>query len=292
MHGLILKGIGSFYTVLTSDGGRYVCRARGKFRKEGVSPVPGDNVEFELSPEKDSDGYLMKIEPRKNLLIRPAVANVDKLIIVIAASLPRPDLLLVDKLLLQCEQMKITPVICVNKCDESDDAAQILAQYAPSGYKAICVSAMTGYGLDELRTELAGCVSCFSGQSAVGKSSILNALLPELDLLTGGLSRKTDRGRHTTRHAELWPVFGGVVADTPGFSLFELDSIEPEKLALLYPEMRAHLGECRFSQCLHIKEPDCAVKPLLLSGELSNERHARYTLIMEELKEKRKHKYD
>ncbi len=291
MHGLILKGIGSFYTVLASDG-RYVCRARGKFRKEGVSPVPGDNVEFELSREKDSDGYLMQIEPRKNLLIRPAVANVDKLIIVVSASLPKPDLLLVDKLLLQCEQMKITPVICVNKCDESGEAARILRQYAPSGYKAICVSAVTGYGLDGLKTELAGCVSCFSGQSAVGKSSILNALLPELELQTGGLSRKTDRGRHTTRHAELWPVFGGVVADTPGFSLFELDSIEPEKLALLYPEMRAHLGECRFSQCLHIKEPDCAVKPLLLSGGLSNERHERYTLIIEELKEKRKHKYD
>ena len=292
MEGLILKGVGSFYTVLDAQGEEHVCRARGRFRKESVTPVPGDHVRFLHNPGED--GRIVEILPRRNILTRPAVANVDKLMIVMAASLPRPDLLLVDKLLLQCEQAHITPVLVLNKCDERDEAlyASILAQYEKTGYALHAVSAHSGAGLERLREELTGSVCCFAGQSAVGKSSLLNALLPELSLAVGGLSRKTERGRHTTRHAELWLASGGALVDTPGFSLLDTEMIEPETLSTLYPEMREHAGECRFAKCLHESEPDCAVKALLQSGMISQERYERYLLILEELKEKRKHKYD
>lgn len=292
MEGLILKGVGSFYTVLAENGKEFVCKASGRFRKEGITPVPGDRVCF-LQKEGE-DGRITEILPRRNLLIRPAVANVDKLVIVMAASAPKPDLLLVDKLLLQCEKAKIAPVLVLNKCDERDEAlyVSVLRQYAPAGYVCCGVSAHTGEGLDALKNEIRGNVCCFAGQSAVGKSSLLNAILPELSLAVGGLSRKTDRGRHTTRHAELWLAWGGALVDTPGFSLLDAETMEPEDLAAFYPEMRAHAGSCRFAKCLHASEPDCAVKPLLGTGALSVERYERYLAILEELKEKRKHKYD
>ena len=292
MEGLILKGVGSFYTVLDAKGTEHVCRARGRFRKESMTPVPGDRVSF--SHNEGEDGRILAILPRKNILMRPAVANVDKLMIVMTASTPKPDLLLVDRLLIQCEQAGITPVLVLNKCDEREEAlfGAILAQYEKSGYSVYAVSAHNGEGLAALRREIQGNVCCFAGQSAVGKSSLLNALLPELSLAVGELSRKTERGRHTTRHAELWIAYGGALVDTPGFSLLETEAIEPEVLAALYPEMRPHLAECRFAKCLHASEPGCAIKPLIESGALSEERYARYLLILEELKEKRKHKYD
>lgn len=292
MEGLILKGVGSFYTVLDAQGAEHVCKARGRFRKEHVTPVPGDRVSF--SHNAGEEGSIAEILPRRNLLTRPAVANVDKLMVVMAASAPRPDLLLVDKLLLQCEQAGIAPVLVLNKCDERDEALfeAILAQYTGTGYALYAVSAHSGEGVENLRTEIAGNVCCFAGQSAVGKSSLLNALLPELSLAVGGLSRKTERGKHTTRHAELWIAYGGALVDTPGFSLLEADAIEPETLSSFYPEMRERAKECRFAKCLHASEPDCAVKPLLESGALSMERYERYLMILEELKEKRKHRYD
>ena len=292
MEGTILKGVGSFYTVLDAVGAEHVCKARGRFRKDSITPVPGDHVAF--AHPAGEDGRITDILPRKNLLTRPAVANVDKLMIVMAVSAPRPDLLLVDKLLIQCEQAGVVPVLVLNKWDERDRALadSILAQYAGTGYGIHPVSAHTQEGIDALRGEIAGNVCCFAGQSAVGKSSLLNALLPGLSLTVGGLSRKTERGRHTTRHAELWPAFGGALVDTPGFSLLDAQAIEPEALAPFYPEMRGEAGKCRFAQCLHASEPDCAVKPLLGQGKLSRERYERYLLILDELKEKRKHKYD
>jgi len=292
LEGLILKGVGSFYTVLDENRTEYVCKASGRFRKEGIIPVPGDRVSFQR--KAGEDGRITEILPRKNLLIRPAVANVDKLVIVMAASAPKPDLLLVDKLLLQCEIAGIVPILVLNKCDERDEGlyASVLRQYAPTGYTCYGVSAHTGEGLDALKNEIKGNVCCFAGQSAVGKSSLLNAILPELSLAVGGLSRKTDRGRHTTRHAELWLAWGGALVDTPGFSLLDTETMEPEDLAAFYPEMREYADGCRFAKCLHASEPDCAVKPLLNTDSLSRERYERYLEILEELKEKRKHKYD
>ncbi len=292
VQGIILKGVGSFYTVLCDDGETYTCKARGKFRIDGVTPLPGDHVDFE--PTGDHEGYLRAVLERKNVFVRPAVANVDKLILVMAASAPRPDLLLTDRLLLQCALAGVEPVLVLNKCDERDEALfqDIFRQYAPAGYRMIAASAHEEEGIDELKREIAGAVCCFAGQSAVGKSSLLNALLPGLNLPVGGLSRKIERGKHTTRHAELRPAFGGAVADTPGFSLLELSELEPENLGSLYPEMQSHIGECYFTACLHVTEPDCAIKKLLDAGGLSKERYARYCELVKELVEKRKHRYD
>ncbi len=288
--GRIIKGVGSFYTLLT-DNGEFVCKARGRFRKEGITPVPGDYCRFETGD--DGKGCITEILTRKNLLIRPAAANIDKLMIVLASSLPRPDYCLADKLIMQCELSDITPVILLNKCDEMDretyEAA--LAQYKDTGYDIIPVSARDGTGIDRLKAEIAGSTCCFAGQSAVGKSSLMNALAPGLELPVGGLSDKIDRGRHTTRHAQLWQVCGGCMLDTPGFSLLDMAEIDPAKLCLLYPEMRQHLGNCRFSECLHMTEPDCGVKPFVGNG-ISPERYERYCKFAEELKEKRKHRYD
>ncbi len=291
MEGRILKGIGGFYTLLSGEES-YICKARGRFRKDGLTPVPGDWASFEIGA--DGKGYLLDIHPRKNLLLRPAVANVDKLFVVLSASRPQMDLLLCDKLLIQCGMLSIHPVLVCNKLDEESPGAyaDFEAQYGPAGYPVLAVSAKTGEGLDAVRRALEGSVSCFAGQSAVGKTSLLNALLPGLGQEVGGLSPKTERGRHTTRHAELFPAFGGAVVDTPGFSLLDMAAMEPWDLAAFYPEMAPLQGACRFPQCLHISEPGCAMKPLLETGGLHPKRYARYQSFIEELKEMRKHRYD
>ncbi len=278
--------------MLAESGESCVCKARGRFRKDGITPVPGDRVEFDMEP--DGNGLLLDILPRENILIRPAVANVDKLMIVLSASLPRPDFMLVDKLLVQCEVLGITPVLIFNKCDDCPETLYqaMVGQYAATGYRVITASARTWLGTGEIRDEIRGNVCCFAGQSAVGKSSLLNALLPELNLPVGGLSQKTERGKHTTRHAELWHACGGVLADTPGFSLLDLVELEPQALGKYYPEMRQCLGECRFAECLHLSEPGCAVKELLGQGGLSRERYERYKAFVQELKEIKKHRYD
>lgn len=289
MQGLVLKGIGSFYTVLGDDGTEYTIKARGRFRKEGISPVVGDCVTFDVV--EGNDGYMTDILERKNLLIRPSVANIDKLITVISASQPQPDFLMIDKLILRCEQLGIAPVIVLNKCDSLLNDP--LSQYRSAGYQTFMVSALTGEGVAELKTALEGSICCFAGQSAVGKSSLINAIMPQLDLEVGGLSRKTSRGKHTTRSVSLIPFEGGgALLDTPGFSLIDTEPMEAEDLSQLYPEMRRHLHLCRFAGCLHVSEPDCGVKDAVKSGEISKERYERYKLLLEEIKRQRKHRYD
>ncbi|HWQ58383.1 MAG TPA: ribosome small subunit-dependent GTPase A [Clostridia bacterium] len=293
MEGLILKGVGGFYTVLEAHGETYVCRARGKLRLDDTAPVAGDRVTFACS-DGEGDSLILSVLPRKNLLTRPAVANLDKLIVVVALSTPKPDLLLVDKLLLQCELKGIAPVLVLNKSDaaEAKAARDILEQYESTGYALVTASAACGDGIVEVRAEIEGCTCCFAGQSAVGKSSLLNAIVPGLALEVGGMSRKTERGRHTTRLSQLFPACGGVVVDTPGFSLLEAEEIEPAALWRYYPEMRGHGGSCRFPECMHLTEPGCAVKPLVESGRISGGRYERYKILAGELSEKRKHKYD
>lgn len=293
MEGLILKGVGGFYTVMDARGETCVCRARGKLRLDELTPVAGDRVTYTCS-DREGENQILTILLRKNLLTRPAVANLDKLLIILALSAPRPDLLLADKLLLQCEWKGIEPVIVFNKADAADtnEALSLRAQYEQTGYRLIMASAISGEGLEAVREQIAGCVCCFAGQSAVGKSSLLNAIVPELALEVGGLSRKTERGRHTTRVAQLFPACGGAVVDTPGFSLLDAEEIEPATLWKYYPEMRPYGAQCRFPGCMHIAEPDCAVKPLIEGGELALARYERYRLIAQELIEKRKHKYD
>jgi len=290
LSGRITKGVGSFYT-LSSQGREYVCKARGRFRKEGKVPLPGDEAVFELG--EDGRGYLKELLPRKNQLVRPAVANLDKLFIVLSAALPRPDYMLIDKLLIQCAMMDITPVLILNKCDgvAPGQADEILNQYESAGYAAVRASAHTGQGIEEIRAHISGSICCLAGQSAVGKSSLMNAIAPGLGLEVGELSEKLGRGKHTTRHAELWQVCGGAVVDTPGFSLLVMESLEPEALPELYPEMKGKGQECRFPACLHISEPGCAVKPLVGRG-MAPERYGRYTELIQELKEMRRHRYD
>ena len=291
--GIILKGVGGFYTVL-SDGMSFICKARGLFRKQNQTPIVGDNVSFSLNADGET-GYLLSIEARKNELIRPMVANIDKLFIVVSASKPAVDLLLVDKLLLCCEKLRIEPVLIINKCDDADAAAidGIRKEYSLTGYRIYTVSAVTGDGIEALRSELQGSVVCFAGQSAVGKSSLLNALIPGMKLEVGELSRKTERGRHTTRHAELIPIGnGGAVLDTPGFSLLENIECEPEEIKNLYPELRRHVFECRFSGCLHVSEPGCAVKEVIIGRDFDSERYNRYVRLVKEAMENRKHKYE
>lgn len=291
MDGLILKGIGSFYTVLTSEG-EIVCKARGRFRLERIIPVAGDRVGIEF---EKGQGRIATVLPRKNVLIRPPVANIDQLAVVITASAPKPDFLLADKLLLQAYMLGIEPLIVINKIDERDEELfrSVTDQYSSVGCEILAVSTYSGDGMDRLMELLAGKTTCFLGQSAVGKSSILNFLMPHLHLEVGTLAARADRGKQTTRHAELWMLEnGGAVMDTPGFYLLDLDALEPEKLSSYYPEMREHIPDCRFCACLHDTEPGCAVKPLIAEGKLSRGRYERYLELLEYFKALRRHRYD
>ena len=291
MTGRIIQGIGSFYTV-ESEGQRYVCKARGRFRKQRISPLVGDFVEFQPADREDGEGFIEEILPRNSELLRPPVANVDVIFVTVAASSPEPDLLLVDRLLVRAHRAGIEAKIIVNKTDlDGGMAEEIARQYGSAGYEVFRVSAKQGVGLDALKAAAQGKTIAFAGQSAVGKSSLLNALCPGLSLETGSVSR-IERGRHTTRKAQLIPMQGGYLADTPGFSLLELDTMEPELLAECYPEFAPYEGKCRFLGCQHLNEPDCAVKDAAQQGAVSRERLERYAVLHQELKEKWGKRYD
>lgn len=291
MTGSILRGIGSFYTVLADeDAQEYTLRAQKKLRHQKLTPMVGDRVRF-TPGEGDDDGWIEEILPRKSELIRPSVANADMLMLVVA-SVPQPDMLLVDKLILRAERGGMTPAICVNKVDLGEELAQRIAtEYAGTELRVFSVSARTGEGIGALREAMRGKVTCLAGQSAVGKSSLLNALFG-LNLETGGLSRKTERGRHTTRRAEMMALDGSFVLDTPGFSLLELETdMEPQEFAGLYPEYNALAADCRFQPCLHDREPGCAVRAAVESGALGAARWARYRQLLGEVRENWKGRY-
>jgi ribosome biogenesis GTPase len=290
MQGRIIKGIGGFYDVLMQNGDIIRCRARGRFRNEGVIPMVGDQVE--LTTQETGFAAMVDILPRTNALLRPPVSNIDLLVIVLSAGAPKPDFQLADKLLIQAHTLKIEPLLVLNKMDAAKDEIikEFLGDY--TAFPTLLASSRTGDGIEALKTALTGRVSCFAGQSAVGKSSLLNALFPELALETGELAKRTDRGKHTTRQAELWPYLGGAVLDTPGFSLFEMSELSQEALNACYPEFADVAGDCRFTGCRHNAEPDCAVKAMLTSGKLSQGRYQRYLEIQKEIEEKRKHRYD
>ncbi len=291
MTGSILRGIGSFYTVLCDeDSQEYTLRAQKKLRHQRLTPMVGDRVRF-TPGEGEDNGWLEEILPRKSMMHRPSVANVDMLMLVVA-SVPQPDMLLVDKLILRAQQGNMTPAICVNKTDLGGELVeQIREEYTGTQLRIFSASALTGEGVEALKDAMRGKVTCLAGQSAVGKSSLLNALFG-LDLETGGLSRKTERGRHTTRRSEMMAVDGMIVLDTPGFSLLELeDVIEPQAFAELYPEYNELAGECRFQPCMHDREPGCAVHAAVDAGKLSAVRWARYRQLLGEAKEKWKGRY-
>ena len=292
MVGSIMRGIGSFYTVLCDeDGLEYTLRAQKKLRHQRLTPMVGDRVRF-TPGEGEDNGWLEEILPRRSVMLRPSVANCDMLMLVVA-SVPHPDMLLIDKLILRAARGGMTPAICVNKIDLGDALEQsIREEYAGTQLRVFAASALTGEGIPALREAMRGKVTCLAGQSAVGKSSLINALLG-LQLETGGLSRKTERGRHTMRRSEMMAADGMLVLDTPGFSLLELeDGIEPQDFAQLYPEYNELAGECRFQPCLHDREPGCAVKEAVAAGRLSAVRWERYRELLSQVKENWKGRYE
>ena len=290
MTGSIMRGIGSFYTVLCDeDGQEYTLRAQKKLRHQKLTPMVGDRVRF-LPGQEDDNGWIEEILPRKSVMERPSVANADMLMLVVA-SVPHPDLMLIEKLIIRAAQGNMIPAICVNKIDLGDELANALREeFKGTQLRVFAASAKTGEGVDALREAMRGKVTCLAGQSAVGKSSLLNRIFG-LELETGGLSRKTERGRHTTRRSEMMAVDGMLVLDTPGFSLLELPNMEPQDFAELYPEYNELAGDCRFQPCLHDREPGCAVHAAVDAGQLSAVRWARYRELLAEVKENWKGRY-
>ena len=292
MTGVILRGIGGFYYVLDDQGCVHQLRAQAKIRRVKLTPLVGDRVEFE--PAKgDMDGWLKEILPRNNSLVRPSVANIDLIVLVAAATSPKIDSLLIDRMLISARKAGIEAMLVINKCDLDREAAEdIRRRYSAAGIDVMLTSAEKGEGVENLKNRLKGLTHAFGGQSGVGKSSLINALYA-LDLMVGRVSDKIERGRHTTRRCELICVEGGGrVLDTPGFSLLETDLIEPREVSAWYPEFFPYEGKCRFSPCYHVGEPDCVVKQALKEGKFPQERYDSYTEILNEMKERWKNRYD
>lgn len=284
-EGFIVKGIGGFYTVLTGDQ-TVVCRPRGRFRREGVSPLPGDRVRCLRLP--DGSGRLEEILPRRNHFIRPPVSNIETIVIVVSQAIPRSDTYLIDRMTALAEHKQIGVLICVNKVD-LDEAGELFHIYSDVGYQTLRLSAYTGQGVPELRAAIAGQVVAFTGNSGVGKSSLLNGLCPELALETDEVSLRGGRGRHTTRYVELIDMGAGTwAADTPGFSTFDterMDLVRADELAPLFVEFRPYLRQCRYVGCHHIGVAGCAVDAALSRGDIRASRFESYRRLYESAKE-------
>jgi len=285
--GRIVKGIGGFYYV-KSGMTMYECKARGLFRKNEIIPLPGDMVNFVVTDEAKSTGFIEEIVDRRNSLIRPAVANIDQLAAVIAVKSPDPDLLLLDKLLISASIKDISAFICINKVDLDDgnSTSRIKEAYEKAGYEVVKLNSLSGEGYEDLNKVLKGKTTVFAGQSGVGKSTILNRLMKKSIMATGSVSEKIKRGRHTTRHAELVEMSEETyIVDTPGFSSYDLMNMDAEQLQFHYNEFCDYINNCRFSYCSHVKEPQCAVKEALDEGIIDYGRYSRYTQLYNQLKQ-------
>ncbi len=285
VEGIILKGIGGFYYVDTAEG-LIECKARGKFRLKTGKPVIGDRVDIEIQP--DGTGYMMSIAERRNQLMRPAVANLDQLVVVCAAAPPRTDPFLIDKVTAIAEHKEMDVLIVINKTD-IDSGDELFHIYTQAGFTVLRVSAETGAGVDELKAHLKGKTSAFAGNSGVGKSSLLNRIDSRFALKVGAISQKIERGRHTTRHVELMKLEdGGYIADTPGFSAFNLEQMDlvlKDDLQYTFREFAPYLNQCRFTGCAHVKEKGCAVIAAVEAGKISKERHESYCRLYDSVKD-------
>ena len=278
--GRIIRSLSGFYEVRTADG-TVTCRARGSLRRLQVTPLTGDLVEITLEKGK---GMVEKVLPRKNQFVRPAVANVDALVIFAANTNPVTEPFLIDRVAAIAGDQEVEVILCVNKCD-LDPAEDLIRIYTHAGFNCIAASAETGEGVEALREMIRGKLVAFTGNSGVGKSSILNRLCPELNLPTGEVSEKLGRGRHTTRHVELYDLGEETyVADTPGFSSFDTDQMEvilKENLQYAVPDFERHVGACQFRDCTHRKEPGCAVTAAVAAGEIEQSRYDSYLRLYE-----------
>lgn len=282
--GIIIKLLGGFYYVET-DNGTVECKARGIFRKRGLSPVVGDRVKINIPKE----GYasIEEIFPRKNKIIRPAVANIDKLVIVSSVRQPEPNLFIIDKMTATAISKGIEPIVVFSKTD-LEQADKYHKIYKNSKITTISFSTETGEGAEEVRNLLKDSIVAFTGNSGVGKSSLLNYLFPQLNIQTGNISKKLGRGRHTTRSIELYKTDGGYVADTPGFSTVDLERyelIDKEELAECFPEFEEYLNTCKFTSCAHVCEKGCAILQAVKDGKINKSRHNSYVEMYNEVKD-------
>lgn len=288
MKGLIIKGIGGFYYVKTAEG-IFQAKGRGIFKKDGITLAVGDVVDIEPLP--DGDGIINAIAPRRNHFIRPPIANVDTFVVVCAAKAPKPNFNVIDRFLVMAEMHDIDPVICVNKCDLAKEKdLEKIRQIYREVYPVVFVSGKTGQGIEQLHPYLKGKRAALAGPSGVGKSTITNLLIPQANMETGAVSEKTARGKHTTRHVEIFETpDGGLIFDTPGFTSFEILEAEEDNLAEFYPEIARLKGKCRFDDCRHIREPECAVRAAVEDGDIHQIRYEAYLTNMEEIRKRKKY---
>lgn len=291
MHeGQIVKALSGFYYVMTDKKKIYQCKGRGVFRKHKLTPLVGDYVVFQQVNERE--GYILEVKGRKNMLVRPPVSNVDQAILVFSAVEPDFNPSLLDRFLVLIEFNHIKPVICITKIDllktdEWEEIKKYVTDYEKIGYPVLLISSKTGEGVERVRDYLKGKISVFAGQSGVGKSSLLNALRPDLELKTADISTSLGRGRHTTRHVELIEINGGLVADTPGFSSLEFHELKSGDLGGCFPEMARLSRQCKYRGCLHMEEPQCAVKEAVENNEIPSYRYEHYQLFLEEIKNRK-----
>ena len=294
MTGKIIKGIAGFYYVSVAGSGVYACKARGIFRKDRQKPLVGDQVGIEVLDEKDKEANLVSILPRKNALLRPAVANVDQALLLFALHDPDPDSMLLDRFLVTMEKQQVPVLLCFNKTDlaEDEEIRRWMELYAGCGYEVLTIRAEKEEGTEELRRHLAGKTTVAAGPSGVGKSTLTNVLLRTVHMETGALSEKLRRGKNTTRHAELVPLDDNTFfCDTPGFTSLEVPAMACEELASCFPEFRPYLHTCRFPDCAHLHEPDCAVQEACEAGKIPPERYEHYRRFYEELKEAERRRF-
>ena len=281
MEGTIVKALSGFYYVSCNEQ-VYECKARGKFRLDGASPLVGDRVSFAVDGNKK--GYIEKVFDRKNSFIRPAVANIDSLVFVAANTNPITDPFLIDRVSVIAEEAACELIVCINKID-IDPADELYDIYTRSGFITLRTSAQTGEGISQLKAELSGKICAFTGNSGVGKSSILNSIVPPFNIEVAAVSAKLRRGKHTTRHVELYDIGNGTfIADTPGFASFEIEmmqAIEKQELQHDFREFKKYIGECRFNDCAHLKEPGCAITEALQRGDIMLSRYQSYKRLYE-----------